>query len=390
MTVPINRKHRFIPLALVAAGALAVLNPQHVRAQDATNRVRHAPEIPALVKPFLTTQGFLDPEFAAAVAAPSRYYSDFFGLQAIRDVPKTRIVSDFVPAHGEVVSEDSASVTIRFKAGYTARFFPRSTLDVMGSTAPISQVAISGDPWRMLRQNLQSFLALLDTLKLTDTYLVPNPGYADEVVVARQLSSGTPAVVRADSTFATFAQSADGVLLIGERVHGRPEDLAIVTRVLESTKIDWLGLEMLDVANQPALDAYNRSKAGSAEHTQARAKLIAYFANAWNGRAGPKTTGEENPYFKLVEAAHARGVRVIALEAASLPYLLFRYGEVDFGGAVRSLWWVQRAPASGRGIIFGGSAHFNSAKPVNVQDFIAARQPKRPVFSSKPIEKRGT
>jgi hypothetical protein len=181
--------------------------------------------------------------------------------------------------------------------------------------------------------------------------------------------------VTADSTFATFAQSADGVLLIGERVHGRPEDLAIVNRVLEATKIDWLGLEMLDVANQPALDAYNSSKTGSAEHTQARAKLIAYFTNAWNGRAGPKTTGEENPYFKLVEAAHARGVRVVALEAASLPYLLFRYGEVDFGGAVRSLWWVQRLPASGRGIIASRSSSISGSTAAGT--FRVRRRPMR-------------
>ena len=352
--------------------------------------MRHAPGIAALVKPFLTAQGFLDPEFASAVAAPSRFYSDFFGLQAIRDVPKIRIVSDFVPAHGEVVAEDSASVTIRFRAGYSAQFFPMSSLDVMGSSAALSHVAISGDNWRASRQNVRSFLSLLDSLKLTDTYLVPNPGYADEVVVAQQMSAGAPAVVTVDSSLSRFAQSADGVLLLGERVHGRPDDLAIVNSVLESTKIDWLGLEMLDVANEPVLDAYNRSKAGSAEYAQARAQLIAYFANAWNGRAGPKTTGEENPYFKLVEAAHARGVRVIALEAASVPYLLFRYGEVDFGGAVRSLWWAKRVPPKGRGIIFGGTAHFNSAKPVNVQDFIAAAQPNRPLYSLKPIDRRPT
>ena len=71
-----------------------------------------------------------------------------------------------------------------------------------------------------------------------------------------------------------------------------------------------------------------------------------------------------------------------------MPYLLFRYGEVDFGGAVRSYWWAKRAPAKGRGILFGGSAHFNSAKPVNVQDFIIMLQPNRPVFSPKTIAKR--
>jgi hypothetical protein len=373
-----------VTLAVVAS----LLTSTAAFAQNATVRKVHAPDIATTIKPFLTTQGFLDPEFAAVVAAPSRYYSDFFGFQAIRDVPKTRILSDFVPKHGDVVSDDSASVTIQFKAGYTAQFFPQTTLEVMGSTAAVSHVRFSGDDWRTLRRNLTSFLSLLDSLELSEQYLLPNPGYADEVVVGRQLSGGAPAVVTADSMLSSFAQSSDGVLLIGERVHGRPEDLAIVRGVLESTKIDWLGLEMLDIANQPALDEYNRSKAGSAEHTQARAQLIAYFTNAWNGRAGPKTTGPENPYFQLVEAAHARGVNVIALEAASMPYLLFRYGEVDFGGAVRSYWWAKRAPAKGRGIIFGGSAHFNSPKPVNVQDFIVMLQPNRPVFSLKSIAKR--
>ncbi len=383
-----NRRNRAFAIFAITTASQAGCH--HVPAPEPPTAARavHAPDMGTLIKPFLNTQGFLDPEFALAVAMPSRYYSDFFGMQAIRDVPASRIVADFVPAHAALLAQDSASVTLRFKAGYEARFFPLSTLNIMVASAPISHVALSGDNWRVVRRNLSAFLSLLDSMKLASAYLIPNPSYDDEVATARQLSTGTPATVVVDSTFASFGQSSDGVLLIGERVHGRPEDLAILTKVLESTKLDWLGLEMLDASKQPAVDVYNRTKAGTPEHTAARAQLIEYFATAWNGRAGPKTTGEANPYFQMVEAAHARGARLVALEAASVPYLLFRYGEVDFGGAVRSFWWAQRTPASGRGVIFGGSAHFNSSKPVNIQDFIAAKQPKRPLFSVRRIDKR--
>ena len=56
-------------------------------------------------------------------------------------------------------------------------------------------------------------------------------------------------------------------------------------------------------------------------------------------------------------------------------YLLFRNGETEFGGAVRSDVWAERAPKSGRGIVVGGSAHFMSKVPINFQDLYLLRRP---------------
>lgn len=90
----------------------------------------------------------------------------------------------------------------------------------------------------------------------------------------------------------------------------------------------------------------------------------------------------------MVEAARAQGMRVIGIERATLPFLLFRYGETKFGGAVRSLEWAKTLPRTGRGIVFGGSAHFSADDAGNVQDFVAVAQPKRPLFSLKPLTKK--
>ncbi len=58
-----------------------------------------------------------------------------------------------------------------------------------------------------------------------------------------------------------------------------------------------------------------------------------------------------------------------------MEYILFRYGETEFGAAVRSDHWAMAMPRGGHGVVFGGSAHFTNDKPLNVQDFIQERDP---------------
>ena len=166
----------------------------------------------------------------------------------------------------------------------------------------------------------------------------------------------------------------------------RTDDLDRLLGVIGSHDVDWLGLEMLFAEQQPMLDRFNGSAGGTPEHHAGRAELIEYFAEAWNGRAGPKVPGEENLYFKAVEEAHRLGIRVVALEGASVAYLLFRYGEAPFGGSVRSYQWANHTPDAGRGIIFGGSAHFNSAGSGNVQDYLATMAPGRTFVSLRDLK----
>lgn len=350
------------------------------------DRYVHQPDVASIVKRFLSPEGFMDPEFPPTIAAASPFYTDFFGLQAIADVSRDKILADFVPQHAAQVASDEHSVTLRFNKGYVATFYPQSSLRVMGVTVPFSHVAFSGDDWRTARGNVGDFLSIVKAAQRSDVYLIANPCYADEQVTAEQFKTGTAAPIVVDPRIEAFDSAASAVLLMPEAVHGHRENADALMALLRDHKVDWLGLEMLNADQQRDLDAFSEAKEGTPQYRAARAKLVDYFAGAWNGRAGPKTTGEENYYFQLVEAAHKNGVRLIGLEAASMPYILFRYGETPFGASVRNYQWASHSPAKGRGVIFGGGSHFNLPGTANVQDFLAVRDRGRTFVSLKDLK----
>ncbi len=377
-----------IAFLLGVVSVLGACNGEPISAENAPEPVErfvHQIDMMPLVRRFLSPEGFMDQEFPPTVAIPSPYLSDFFGAQAIGDVTREEIFADFVPAHAALESEDENSVTLRFGEGFTATFYPISTLVVMGNEAPVSHVVLSGDSWRQARANVQTLVEKIAEIDRADAYLVENEFHALEQVTYELMNSDVRATVTVDPELAAFRRSQDGILLFPEAVHGISKDADELMKVIEAGGFDWIGFESLNTVQQPDLDAFNDAAAGTPEYDEARGRLVDYYADAWNGRAGPKTTGEENYYFKLAEAAHAAGARVIAIEGSSLEFLFFRYGETAFGGSVRSLVWANAIPASGRGILFGGGAHFHYPDVPMVQDFIHAQAPDRPFFSVRDL-----
>lgn len=353
----------------------------------AVERTVHEIDVGPLVGRFMTPEGFMDPGFPPTVASASPHLTDFFGVLALGDVPAAEIVADFVPSHARLVREGPGSVILAFEGGFEAEFFPFSTFSALGRAVPLSHASVSGDTWREVQANLGTMIGLIEGLGRADAYLVPNDFYEWERATEAQLLGGRAADVRVDPTLAEFARAEDGVLLVTEAVHGLPDDLNVLRGILEDHAVDWVGMEMVSTDLQGDLEAYNRSAAGSPEHERARAVLVDWFTREWNGRAGPLTAGDANPYFLLLEEAHRRGVRVVALEGGTTEFFFFRYGETEFGGAVRSRIWAGSIPREGRGVVFGGAAHFRNAKPIDVQDFIAALQPGRPLFSLVPLDR---
>ena len=65
----------------------------------------------------------------------------------------------------------------------------------------------------------------------------------------------------------------------------------------KAVSIGWVRINQHSTARD--LDAFNRAHAGTQEYEQARSKLVEYYAESWNGRAGPKTTGEETTISSL-------------------------------------------------------------------------------------------
>jgi len=354
-------------------------------ASPAANRYVDVIDIPAIVKPVVLPSGRIDRAFWVQIAHPSAFYTDFFGVQALADTTRAGILKDFVPAHATLMAEDTHSLTLRFKAGYTLRFLPHSALSVKGLVVPFDHAYVSGDTWREQQANLAAFRALLEKTGLAARYLVANPAYDAEFAVARQTASGVRAEVQTDPNLAVFDNSPDAVLLAGENVHGDDANFRQLASLLEAHRFDWLGMEMLPSSMQPTLDDFSRAPEGSDAYRRARAALIGYFAESWNGRAGPRTSGEDNYYFKLADLVRRRHARVIGLEGPPLEFVVFRYGETPFGAAVRSYFWAKAAPTVGRGVVFGGSAHMTGAEAHTVEDFMNARHPGRVFVATAPV-----
>jgi len=373
---------------LFTALILVVLSSVSAFAQPPKPRFVHEVDLGKSIPKFLNSQGFLDPKFADAVAKPSKYYTDFYGVQALAATTKDGIKRDFVPKFAEAVEEGENSVTLKFKDGFSGEFYPNSTFKFRTFEVQVDHVEISGDTWPDLLKNLESFRNILRTNKLEKKYLIPNPFYEEELVVARQLLSDKKAVVTT-TTLESFNREKDAILLYPEGVHGNVEGYEkLKLMVLDKQKVDWIALEMLVLPMQKDLDIYVKSAGNSPEYLRTRKVLLDYFKDSWNGRLGPKTTAEENYYFKIVEQMQLNKTRIIAVEDAFAEYIFFRYGETKFGGAVRSYRWAKALPKTGKGLIFGGSAHFTDSSPINFQDFLAMLNPKLRMFVLEPLKTR--
>lgn len=356
--------------------------------QNNKSRFVHEPDLRKVLPKFLTPQGFLDPKYPEAVAKPSRYYTDLYGIHALADASKDSIKSDFVPKLAEVSDEDENTVTLKFKEGFYGKFYPHSALKVMGVTVNSDHVEISSDTWQDLRKNIDLFISLLEKNKLAKRYLRPNPHYKDEQIVFAQLARKNNVMPKV-AGFAQMKNEKNSLLIYPEGVHGNVKAYEkFKSDVLDKENFDWIALEMLVPSMQKDLDIFINAPDNSPEHLRTRKVLLEYFKDNWNGRSGPKTTAEENYYFKIVEQMRTKKTRVIAVEAATAEYIFFRNGETKFGAAVRSYWWAKLLPKKGKGLIFGGSAHFNDKNPINFQDFQAMINPKLKMYALEEIKIR--
>lgn len=366
-------------IVLLMVSALSATSAWSQAETKATQgRYVDSPDLMSLIKRVLTPQSMMDPEFGKAIAKPSPYLSDFFGVQAIKDVTKEDIKHDFVPKFASVGKEDEHSFELKFKDGWTGRFFVNSSLEVKGTVSPISHVYISGDTWKEMLKNHDAFLGILKAEKLEDRYLIPNPHYQEELVVAKKLEAGGATVaVSKDPALPGFEQSANAVAIFPDAVHGNEAGFSAFLDFLKTHNCDWLGLEALTTSMQKQLNDYIAADEKSPEFAAADKAITENFASGWDKRF---ENSQESHFMKAMRLMRSNKSRVYGLEGVSLDYIIWRYGETPFGGAVRSYVWAKQVPTSGRGIVFGGSAHFTSDQPVNFQDFLKDRNPDAKVY----------
>jgi hypothetical protein len=365
-------KHRILLLtAWICAGAPLARAQQANAPAAAPTRYNDKVDMMSVLKRVLTPQGLVDKEYARAVAKPNPYLGHFYGVQAIRDVSKDVIKKSFVPAYAKTLKEDDNALELRFsERGFTARFVANSTLDLGMAKSPRSHVYISGDTWKEMLSNVDAFLDAVRALNQQDTFFIPNPKFEEEKAVAKRLATGGPRVeIQVDPRLAAWRKSKQDIVIYPDAVHGDEAGFQNFLAFLKAAEADWIALEALTQELQKDADSYVQAPVDSDEFARARKKLSETFAAGWDKRFKDQS---EPHFMKVLDHARRRKTRVIGLEkeAGLLDQIIWNNGEGFFGGACRSYGWAKALPANGKGVVFGGSAHFTSDAPVNFQDFV--------------------
>lgn len=316
------------------------------------------------------------------VAAPDPWLTDFFGVQPLRPVPPSRVIGSMTPGLGTLISEDAHSVVIQLTDGPRVTFRFGVDLFVNGNRVPHAWARVAIDRPADYPAETVAFRAALERAGLAETWLLPNPYFAIEQVVEvlmRTPERIEPVVPEPDT--AGFGSSSHAVILVGE-THGGTGPWEETRRLIASPTVDWLGIEMLGEDLQPALSAYLDAAPGTPRHTESRNALLDYYRANWNTR-GHEVTADPaaNPYFLLIEAARAARKPVRALDADA-SYILFRYGEFPLGATVRDYVWAANLPDAGRGVVYGGSSHFQRDRRPNMLTFVRERFPRVRLFAA--------
>ena len=347
------------------------------------NRTVHEPDLGLLTLRVMTGTFTVDPLFTDFISQPSSVYTDLYGIHALQNFTSAQILADFVPTHATVSRNGNTSVELMFKKGWNATFYPNAILKVRIAEVPRDHVYIAGKNASELIDNIKDFRRILNESKLDSKYLIPNPYFDVEKQVSTQYYSGKPRVaVAVDANMTEFLSRPDAMLIYADSVHGDLEWYNTFMAQLKRADVQWLGLEMLPSSMQPIIDHFCTAPTTSIDYGNARRQLADYFIKAWTPYFQLNiTSGEQSPYFHAVDLMRQKKGRVYGLDFDTPEFFLFRYGESNFGASVRNLNWAASVPTKGRGIIFGGSAHFTMNRSANVQDFLVIRDKNVALFS---------
>ena len=300
------------------------------------------------------------PDFETRVGCPSRVLTDFYGLQAIDDIITfSRVEEDMRRLGCEILhSTPGYNLTVSFNNtpsrdnNMSVTFFFNTPI-VIRTAQGIS--LLSHTFAEVLSPNcnyldaVSTFRLLFGTLDLGD-YLPLNPYWVKELEVEGILNGTTPVgpVKWVDvKDWQSVKQYGENVtVVVKDRVHEHDNEAyqAISDAIRATSVIDWVGLEMVCHPLQEYLTAFLTARKESREYQEAYKTLKAKVAPY---------------YFTLVELQQLVGRKVGYALDGPLLYDFFRYGETEFGAAVRNILWVNNMGGSGRGAILGGSAHFS-------------------------------
>lgn len=326
-------------------------------------------DISPLISRVINRNGLgLDSLYNEYISKSSPYYGDFYGLQVIQNVGREDIRKDF-----KVVSETDSSITIM--AGEdTFTIFDRKYPIIAGITVSCPYIIYEGKDYREFTKNKEAFCGWLETNKLSDKYLIRNEYYNEELCVEDNWHTNTIEVMK-DTV---LEKTRNCIHIYMDRVHGDSIAFENFLSFIQKYDFDWIGLEMMDRKMQATIDEFIFSDENSSEYESSKDRLYEYYSSGWIKHFKHEYTSfEDNPFCQLMTLLRQKGIKVYAMEESNEMFLLFRNGETQFGGAVRSALWANHLPTNGRGLVFGGSAHFTSKKGINFQDFYNKRAPEQ-------------
>lgn len=326
-------------------------------------------DIGSLISRVINRSGFgLDSLYNEYISKSSPYYGDFYGLQVIQNVAREDIRKDF-----KMVSETDSSITV-MAGRNTFTIFDRKYPMIAGITIPYPYIIYDGKDYREFIKNKEAFCGWLEFNKLSDKYLIRNEYYNEEFCVESNWHTNTIEVMK-DTV---LEKTRNCIHIYMDRVHGDSIAFENFLSFIRKYDFDWIGLEMMDRKMQTTIDEFIFSDENSTEYRSSKEKLYEYYSSGWIKHFKHEYTSfEDNPFCRLMVLLRNKRMKVYAMEDSNEMFLLFRNGETLFGGAVRSAMWAKDLPTKGRGLIFGGSAHFTNKRGINFQDFYRKRAPKQ-------------
>ncbi|HLX54782.1 MAG TPA: hypothetical protein VKR58_12610 [Aquella sp.] len=317
----------------------------------------------------------------------NQYLSDFYGLYLLKgNLNHNNVALNFLSAQAKILFDSSSYLVVQTQDGIIFDFYFNRNLILNGNVIEtrFNYMRPEVNNIDNLISALQSFRNTLDRLRLTDQYLVANYNYDYEKLITDklQLQQPTTNVERVDDGI-KFSNTANAILLVPDPVHGNIDRYNQLFSAMQTSKFDWLGIEMFDQKYQKDIDTFLSADINSQEYQNAYNIII---NNAiWKGKFPDEDPNhpENNRYFLLLKFCRENNIKVYALDKQGDPlYDLWGHGETPVGGDVRSLLWTFNMPnmreqgsTLTRGIVFGGSAHMSNEFNVNVQDFYLNTNP---------------
>ena len=217
-----------------------------------------------------------------------------------------------------------------------------------------------------------SFMDILKKEEATEIVFRRNPYFNTELAVQAKQQSAQPATTIERIQLDKIHDSEHKVLMIPDS-HGDMSRLQYLRESITSKSYDWVALEMIPHTLQATVSQFIDEPTGSESYNSARQNLLEYFNSHWNNKFKEQASPEDNPYFQILELAKKERVQVYAIDT-DLDYYAMNPQQDPLIVGTRNKVWADSVPKSGKGIMFGGLAHFHWNKGIAVQDFLAERR----------------